>query len=212
MREKLNSNPVAQIALVCVLLVLAGFLLISQMGGGSSSSTSTSTPTTAATTPTTAAPTTTTPTTATPAAPVTDTTATSAGSTAVPSVAVSGISVPALPGAVTRAYKSGKTVVLLVVHKGGIDDRRILSNVPRIDAVGDVATFVVPAKRVARYAAITLGLEVDRTPALIVMRPKHLSGGTPQATVSYGFQSPQAVVQAVRDASYDGPNVTYHPN
>ncbi len=125
---------------------------------------------------------------------------------------VSGISVPALPGAVTRAYKSGKTVVLLVVHDGGIDDRLVANNVPRIDAVGDVATFVVPAKRVARYAAITLGLQVDRTPALIVMRPKRLSGGTPQATVSYGFQSPQAVVQAVRDASYDGPNVTYHPN
>ncbi len=55
MREKLNSNPIAQIALVCVLLVVVGFLLITQMGGGGSSSTST--PTTA-TTPTTAAPTT----------------------------------------------------------------------------------------------------------------------------------------------------------
>ena len=64
----------------------------------------------------------------------------------------------------------------------------------------------------ARYAAVTLGLQIDRTPALIVMRPKRLSKGTPQATVSYGFQSPQAVVQAVRDASYDGPYLTYHPN
>ena len=206
MREKLNSNPVAQIALVCVLLVLVGFLLISQMGGGGSSSTPTTATAATPTTPTAPA------TTTTPAAGTTTPAAPSAGSTATPSVGVSGISVPALPGAVTRAYKSGKTVVLLVVHKGGIDDRRIVGNVPRIDAVGDVATFVVPAKRVARYAAITLGLEVDRTPALIVMRPKRLSNGTPQASVSYGFQSPQAVVQAVRDASYDGPKVTYHPN
>lgn len=206
MREKLNSNPVAQVVLVCVLLVVAGFLLISQMGGGGGGDTATTIPTIA-----------TTPTTATPSTPATGTTtpATATPSTtsgAVPSVAVSGISVPRLPGAVTRAYKSGKTVVLLVIHSGGIDDRRVVSNVPRIDAVGDVATFVVPANKVARYAAITLGLEVDRTPALIVMRPKRLSDGTPQATVTYGFQSPQAVVQEVRDASYDGPYLTYHPD
>ncbi len=51
-----------------------------------------------------------------------------------------------------------------------------------------------------------------RTPALIVMCPRRLSGGTPQASVTYGFQSPQTVVQAVLDASYDGPTATYHPN
>ena len=37
--------------------------------------------------------------------------------------------------------------------------------------------------------AITLGVDVTRVPALIVMRPKRLSDGTPQATVNYGFQS-----------------------
>jgi hypothetical protein len=208
MREKLNSNPIAQVALVCVLLVVVGFLLISQMGGGGSSTTTPTTATTPAT-PTTPTTGTTTPTTPT---PTTGTTTPSTTPGAVPSVAVSGISVPRLPGVVTRAYKSGKTVVLLVVHNGGIDDRRVLETVPDINAVGDVATFVVPAHEVSRYAAITLGLEVDRTPALIVMRPKRLSKGTPQATVTYGFQSPQAVVQEVRDASYDGPYLTYHPN
>ena len=34
----------------------------------------------------------------------------------------------------------------------------------------------------------------------------------PQATVDYGFQTPESVVQAVRDASYEGPEATYHPN
>ena len=44
------------------------------------------------------------------------------------------------------------------------------------------------------------------------MRPKRLSDGTPQASVDYGFQTSQSVVQAVLDAAYDGREVTYHPN
>ncbi len=35
MREKLNSNPLAQIALIGVLLLAAGFFVMSSMGGGS---------------------------------------------------------------------------------------------------------------------------------------------------------------------------------
>lgn len=34
MREKLNQNPMAQVALVAVLLVAAAFLLLSSKGGG----------------------------------------------------------------------------------------------------------------------------------------------------------------------------------
>jgi hypothetical protein len=48
-------------------------------------------------------------------------------------------------------------------------------------------------------------------PALVVMRPRQLSGGVPQATVDYGFQTPQSIDQAVRDAAYKGPEATYHP-
>ena len=70
----------------------------------------------------------------------------------------------------------------------------------------------MPAKQIYRYAAITVGLDVNRVPALVVMRPKRLSGGTPQASVDYGFQTSQSVLQAVRDAAYDGREVTYHPN
>ena len=75
-----------------------------------------------------------------------------------------------------------------------------------------LAVFVIPAKQIARYTAITVGVEVEQVPALIVMRPRRLSGGTPQASVSYGFQTPESVVQAVADASYRGPEVPYHPN
>ena len=76
----------------------------------------------------------------------------------------------------------------------------------------NVLLFIVRAKEIARYAAITVGLEVNRVPALIVMKPKRLSSGTPQASISYGFQTPQSVLQAVLDAGYRGREVTYHPN
>ena len=48
-------------------------------------------------------------------------------------------------------------------------------------------------------------------PALVVVRPKHLDQGTPSASVSYGFQSAESVVQAVIDAGYKGPTLDYHP-
>ena len=119
---------------------------------------------------------------------------------------------PPLPHPVSAAYDAGKTVVLLIVHDGGIDDRLTAAATLFAETVPRTALFVVPAKRVARYAAVTVGLDVNRVPALIVMKPRRLSGGVPQATVSYGYQTPASVVQAVRDASYKGPEETYHPN
>ena len=47
--------------------------------------------------------------------------------------------------------------------------------------------------------------------ALVVVSPKHLKRTVPTASVSYGFQSPQSVAQAVIDAGYKGPTVDYHP-
>ncbi|MGZ8666789.1 MAG: hypothetical protein ACXWZM_06730, partial [Solirubrobacterales bacterium] len=95
---------------------------------------------------------------------------------------------------------------------GGVDDKLVAPVVRKLRGVGGVAVFITPAKRIARYAAITLGVSVNRVPALIVVRPRPLSGGNPQASVNYGFQSPAAIVQAVVDASYNGPSATYHPN
>jgi hypothetical protein len=69
----------------------------------------------------------------------------------------------------------------------------------------------VPAHEIARYATISQGVEVNRTPALVVIRPKHLSKGVPSASVQYGFRSPASVEQAVIDAEYKGPTVEYHP-
>ena len=53
------------------------------------------------------------------------------------------------------AYDSGKTVVLLFVHDGGIDDR-LVETATKASALSPTsAIFIVPAKQIARYAAIT---------------------------------------------------------
>ena len=65
---------------------------------------------------------------------------------------------------------------------------------------------------VIRDAAKALGVDVNRVPALIVVRPRRLAHGAPTATVSYGFRGPDSVQQAVRDALYKGPrNLPYYP-
>jgi hypothetical protein len=187
-REKLNGNPMAQAGVVLVLLIAAGFMLLKGMGGEEEGA----------------------------EAPV----AAEAGAVEAAPEGVAGITAsavtspvpaPPLPKVVTTAYRANETVVLLIVRDGGIDDELVRRAVQEVESVGDTAVFLVPAHEIARYAAITLGVDVNRVPALVVMRPKRLSGGTPEASTYYGFQTPQSVQQAVRDARYDGPAVSYHP-
>ncbi|HWB68792.1 MAG TPA: hypothetical protein VG518_02330 [Solirubrobacterales bacterium] len=201
MREKLNNDPKLQAIMIGVLLILAAFFFITRMGGGEEEE---SVPTAATVTETGGE-----------AAVPSETAEPSAEApveaTAPPAVP-SSIDVPPPPAPVRVAYKDDKTVVLLIVHDGGIDDRLVARSVRDLSGVDNVAVFVVPVSQIADYASITLGVEVSRVPALIVMRPRSLSEGTPQASVSYGFQSKQSIVQAVRDAGYDGPPATYHPD
>jgi hypothetical protein len=210
MRDKLNNDPKAQIGMIALLVIVGAFLLISSMGGGGGEATEepASTETPAASTETPAA--------ATSgevvSAPVEDAAAEASVSAAVPSALPSSIQAPPLPAPVRQAYRENKTVVLLIKHDSGIDDRLVAKSVADISSsLSNVAVFVVPSSQIYRYASITLGVEVSRVPALVVMRPRNLSGGTPQASVSYGFQSTQSVLQAVRDGSYHGPGETYHP-
>jgi hypothetical protein len=83
--------------------------------------------------------------------------------------------------------------------------------VRRLESMSDVATFVVPAHDLARYVSITQGVGVDRLPALVVIRPKRLDKTVDAASVTYGFQSSQSIVQAVIDARYHGGTLAYHP-
>jgi hypothetical protein len=189
MREKLNSNPLAQVGVVLILLVAVGFMLMKGMGGKEEGAEA------PAEAPVTAEA-------GVPEEGVASTTA---------SAVTSPVPAPPLPKAVTTAYGANETVVLLIVRDGGIDDELVRRAVQEVESVADTAVFIVPAHGISRYAAITLGVDVNRVPALVVMRPKRLSGGIPEASIYYGFQTPQSVEQAVRDARYDGPVVSYHP-
>ncbi|MGA8746987.1 MAG: hypothetical protein WB507_14140 [Solirubrobacterales bacterium] len=234
MREKLNSSPIAQIGVIAVLVAAAAFMLL-KGGGGESSSESTATTTT---TPTevTANVNGATATAATPGAAVEGAVSSlqAGAATEAPTALPTSVPAPPLPHAVSAAYKANKIVVLLIVRKGGIDDHFTKYESSRYTKISSlspasltlalqkeqkrlfphVALFVVPAKRISRYAAITVGVNVQSVPALIVVRPRHLNGhASPQAYVSYGFQTLLDVVQAVREATYRGPETTaYHPN
>jgi len=224
-RKALNENPVAQIAVLGVLVVVVGFLLLTRMGsksGGEPSATSptaSGAPATSApaddssTVPSTAAGTTP-PATSSDEAPSTP----SGGATVPPTGSVSGASVgkfvagPGLPASVVKAYADDKTVVLLVLRHRGIDDDQLRRNVVRLRGRNDLALFVTNAGRIAHYSRITQGVSVDRVPALIVLRPRHLTHGTPTASVSYGVRGPESVDQAIRNALYKGPsNLPYYP-
>jgi hypothetical protein len=191
MREQLNSNPLAQLALVGVLLVAVGFFVLSSGGGGEEEEgeAGTATETTLG---------------------VTD--AAEGGATASVGLPPSAsLDAPPLPRHVLRAYEANQTVALLFVREGGIDDRLVKQATQDIAAFPDVSLFVISASRISRYAEISEGVGVERVPALVVLTPKRLKQSVPTASVSYGFQSPQSIEQAVIDAGYKGPTVDYHP-
>jgi hypothetical protein len=206
MREKLNDNPLLQVAVIGALLLCVGVFVLSSSSSGEEepAGETEATVSVAGTTATGSA------TGATPGEAVEAATeAATAGATAV-AIPPVGETRP-LPRPVLDAWQGNRTLVLLFVHDGGIDDRLVKVATDGLAAFPDVSLFVVPAARISRYAAIAEGVGVERVPALVVVTPKHLKKTVPTASVSYGFQSPQSVAQAVIDAGYKGPTVDYHP-
>jgi len=187
MREALNSNPLAQAAVMGVLLLAAAFFFMTKMGGGEEEGVSADSESI-----------------------VSAVAADEAGAGPIPPGALAAVAPPP-PPAVTAAFDANQTVALLFVHDGGIDDRLVKDSLGQLEALPEVTTFVVPASRIARYAAIAQGVDVNRVPALVVVRPKHLDRGVPTASVTYGFQSAESAVQAVKDAGYRGRTLEYHP-
>jgi hypothetical protein len=216
MRQQINENPVIQAVFVGLLLLVCVFMLYTRvLSGGSSGEEAPATPTTSSDTATES------PAPATPAAPA----APAAGDPAVaptaeaPPAAVPGsdAGVPAkleagkgMPEAVVDAYEAGDAVVILIVRHAGIDDKRVKAYVEILEADSGTTVFVTGARNVARYSQVANGVGVNRVPALIVMQPRSVSD-VPTASVSYGFRSPQSVVQAVRDARYEGKKLPYYP-
>jgi hypothetical protein len=210
MREAINNNPMVQLALVAVLVLVAGVMLAPQLMGHKKSDSNTSTTSAQLTSPSGSVDLTVK---STPAAP---STGAAAGSTAAP--APQTVSPEALvpgrglPRPVITAWKRGDTVVLLLVRRGGIDDRLVQISVRSLSAESRLAVFVARANKIARYSRITQGVGVSQVPALVIVRPKRVSGAVPEAQVSYGFRDSQAVVQSVHDALYSGKdNLPYSP-
>jgi hypothetical protein len=196
-RQAINNNPIAQVAVLGGLALLVGLFMMMNMKKGSSDSGSTAS--SAAT-----------PATSTPPAGGSAVTPGSAGTAPVapptsgsvsPDALVPG---PGLPRPVITAWKRGDTVVLLVVRPHGIDDRLVRSSVRSLSGESGVSVFVSRADKVARYSRITQGVALSQAPALLVVRPKRVSGSVPEAQVSYGFRDSQGVVQAVHDAGSSG--------
>lgn len=221
MRKALNDNPIAQVGVLGVLALLVGFLLITQMSHKSSSpasDASTSGASVAPGTESTGAPSIDPTATAAPAtAP--DATASGSATAAAPADAAAEAAAagkfvvgPGLPAPVVKAYAANQAVVLLVVRRKGIDDEAVKASVQRQSGTPDVALFVTNAGHISRYSRIATGVNLDRVPALIVLRPRKLTHGTPVATVSYGFRGPDSVAQAIQDALYKGPtNLPSYP-
>ncbi len=216
MRQALNNNPMVQLAVLAVLLLVVGVMLAPQLlhhGGSGGSSAPTTTSSAQLSTPTGSVdlsvessgslvpP-------GTGAAPTSGSAQPSAGSIS-PSALVPG---PGLPRPLVSAWHHGDAVVVLVIRDGGVDDRLVRRAVSGLAGDSGVAVFVVRASHIARYSRITQGVGVSQVPAMVVVRPRRLSGSVPQAQVAYGFRNAQSVVQQVHDALYSGKdNLPYSP-
>ena len=200
MRDKLNSNPIVQIAVIGVLLVAGGIFLMTTMGGGEEA---TETPEAGAVVEE-AAP---------EAGNPVEGSVESLEAEAPPSASASLATLPPIepPAPVVEAYESGATVALLFVREGGIDDRLIRDATAGLSSLPEVTSFIVPAREIAKYTALTGGVGVEQVPALVVLTPKKVAQQAPTASVHYGYLSPESVTQAVIDAGYEGPTLDYHP-
>lgn len=218
MRKALNDNPMVQLAVCGVLLVVVGFVFMSSMKRGGTESTSEDQEAAAAV--------------ALPAGVSSDGAAAPSGAAPAPAPAAAAPGAPSVPAAppaasvsaealepgpglpvpVVKAWKSGDAVVLLVAKVSSTDDRLVRASVESLSSRDGISVFVARADKVARYSRITQGVGVNRVPALVVVRPRSVSKGVPQAVVSYGFRDSQSVVQAVEDALYSGGDtLPYYP-
>jgi hypothetical protein len=206
MRNAINNNPKEQLGVLVALVLVAALVLLPSMMGGKSSSTGATTNTVSAQA---TGPSGSVDVTAESTLPPAGTASAASGATGVappatsvdPSALVPG---PGLPAPLIDAWKDGKAVVLLVVRNHGIDDRLVSQSVRGLSGDSSLSVFVVHANKIARYSRVTQGVGVSQVPALLIIRPKRVTGSVPEAQVTYGFRDSQTVVQYVHDALYSG--------
>lgn len=208
MRKALNENPVLQVVALGALGIFVAFMFMTRVMGGGSTAEEAPPPASPAPTTDTATPD---PATADPGA----ITAAPGAAVATPPAETTAIGFErgaGLPASVVSAYDSGDVVAMLVVGKQGSVDKKLQAQAQALRSRGDTTVFVVATEDVARFSRIASGVNLDRTPALVVIEPKGKpQGGLPTATVTYGFRGTDSLEQAVRDALYKGKQLPYHP-
>lgn len=203
MRQKINEDPRAKMAVVIVLALAGLFLFMTRVKGGSEPAAA---PAATADVTTTGA--------AAPSAALPSPTMPVAG-TAPPATTAGGLPMiedAPLPTDLVAAYDRGEVVMLLLVREAGIDDRLVEVATQQVAAASGASLFVDSVSNVSRYTQITQAINLDRVPALIVLRPKRLTGGTATASVSYGFRDVQSIRQEIVDALFNGRAVGYSPD
>ena len=221
MRKALNENPMVQLAVLGVCAIVFAVILFTsvlkkdeQPATTTTSPAATTTSDPAASSDPSASASTSSPSAGSsassgtaPATPETDTVTPPAGGATADGLLPS----KGLPEDVLVAFARNKAIALLVVDPKGLSDKQLEQFTDTLRSRDDVEVFVVNVKDIAKYARITAGVSVSRTPALVVVRPRKLTDSTPTAAVSYGFRGPRSVNQAVDDALYDGKQVPSYP-
>jgi hypothetical protein len=116
-----------------------------------------------------------------------------------------------LPSDVLVAFAKNETIALLVIDPKGMSDEKVEEYTRALRNRDDVRVFIVDVKNIADYSWVTIGATVNRVPALVVIRPRKLTGSVPTASVSYGFRDAASVNQAIDDAVYKGKQIPSYP-
>jgi hypothetical protein len=116
-----------------------------------------------------------------------------------------------LPSDVLVAFAKNETIALLVIDPKGMSDEKVEEYTRALRNRDDVRVFIVDVKNIADYSRVTIGATVNRVPALVVIRPRKLTGSVPTASVSYGFRDAASVNQAIDDAVYKGKQIPSYP-
>ncbi len=217
MRKAINENPVVQLAVLGIASVVFAFILFtSVLKKDEPAATSTADPAAAAAADSTPAPADSTPAavvpTETPAPAVEDPAAAAAPSGAEGGTVADGL-LPSegLPRDLLVAFAKNKTIALLVIDPKGISDKKVEAYTKALRSRDDVEVFIVDVRDIADYSRVTAGVSVSRVPALVVIRPRKLTGSVPTASVSYGFRGARSVNQAIDDAVYKGKQISAYP-
>jgi hypothetical protein len=218
MRKALNENPMVQIAVLGVAAIAFAVILFTSVLKKDDTASTATDPAAATSSATGSDPAQTTSdpaATADSSAAPTDSSAAPAPTQAAPpaggSISDGLLPSKGLPSDVLVAFAKNETIALLVIDPKGMSDEKVEEYTRALRNRDDVRVFIVDVKNIADYSRVTIGATVNRVPALVVIRPRKLTGSVPTASVSYGFRDAASVNQAIDDAVYKGKQIPSYP-